>query len=103
MALSVRVVSLLMLCLLSLGFVAAQGEGLVVVDKPLVVEPGQPLSVSIYNGGSGVWSDLAITVQGNPDPVFYRDLLEPLAFGQVQVPIPFADLLDKDSLEVSLW
>ena len=100
---SLRLGLICIICLSLLTVVSAVSpDDLVVVEKPLLVEPAKPLTVTIYNGGDAVWTDLEIIVEGAQHPVYYREFLEPLSFGQVEVPVPLRPLLDAKELSVSL-
>ncbi len=72
-----------------------------VVEKPLVFTPGEPVEVSIYNGGHRVWSDLSVSV-GASDPVFFRDVLGPERMASVEAPVPEVYALQSRDLSVTL-
>ncbi|MBD3209694.1 hypothetical protein GF367_04760 [Candidatus Woesearchaeota archaeon] len=73
-----------------------------IAEKPLIVVPGEPVTVELYNGGHEVWTDLSVVV-AETGMTWYRDLLEPESLGTVEVDVPFAYLLDNDALQVSLY
>lgn len=89
-----RLFAVALLCLSLVGAVAAAGHGVVLVNKPLVIEPAKPVTVEVYNGGGGVWSDLAVSIEGLPRAEYYRGVLEPLSFGQVELHAPLRLFLD---------
>lgn len=84
-----------------LGLVPADFAEPQVVEKPLVFTPGEPVEVSIYNGGHEVWSDLAVSVGGS-DPVFFRDVLGPERMASVEAPVPVVYALQSYDLSVTL-
>jgi hypothetical protein len=74
----------------------------VIVDKPLLVTPGVPLSVFIYNGGHQVWSDFSVRV-ADGSAFYYYDVLDEESYATVSVAVPLVYLLNQDSLSVSLY
>lgn len=74
----------------------------VIVDKPLLVTPGEPVRVPLYNGGHGFWSDMMISIaDGAPRP--YRGLIGAEEFADAPIDVPLIYLLNADELSVSLY
>lgn len=96
---------IILLFLVSLGCALAADDPAraspVIVEKPLLVVPGEPLNVTVYNGGHDVWTDLAVSVAQGPAGVF-RGVIEPEGFATVPVDVPLVYLLDAPELPVTL-
>ncbi|MBN1275599.1 hypothetical protein JXA12_04905 [Candidatus Woesearchaeota archaeon] len=72
-----------------------------IIEKPLLVTPGEQLTVSIYNGGKQVWTDLAISVAGT-GPTYTEGILGPGMTDEVQVEVPLIYLLSTNKVGVTL-
>jgi len=72
-----------------------------IVRKPLLVTPGQPVQVDIYNGGEGVWSDLTLSVQDTATGTL-NEVLEPEKTLSLAVEVPLRVLLSATNLSLEL-
>lgn len=71
------------------------------VNKPLLVTPGESVPVELYNGGEYLWSDMVVSASSSLGTM-YRGLLEPDSFATVYVDIPLVYLLQADTLPIAL-
>lgn len=81
--------------------VASDFSSPLIVDKPFVFTPGEPVTVSVYNGGLQAFNDLLLRVEGL-QPVLITGLIDPRSSVEVQVPVPLELLLSQDNLSVTL-
>ena len=73
-----------------------------IVEKPLLVTPGEATTLTIYNGGHEVWADLYVSVANGP-LVQVPGVLGPEETAHVTIDAPLALLMDATSIPVSLW
>jgi hypothetical protein len=71
-----------------------------IVEKPLLVIPGETVLVSVYNGGHEVWTDLVVTIADAS--VLVPDILGPESSVDVFLSPPLTYLLETDAIDVVL-
>lgn len=81
-----------------------------VVIKPIMLNPGHPITVSVYNGGHDIWTDvvlcirpLVVDMQSESFCTVYPDVLPPESFTEISFNLPLSFFLSADSFEVSLF
>lgn len=81
-----------------------------ITEKPLVLVPGEQLSVSIYNGGHDIWTDIVLCVRPLATPTSSElfcsaspALLSPESFADVPLDVPLSLFLSVDEIEASIY
>lgn len=97
-----RFTGLFLLLVIFSGAVSALEVSPQIVQKPVRVEPGEPVPILVYNGGTDVWADVILAVEG-AQLVRLQDVMGPGEYAGAYVAVPLEVLLLRDQLAVSLF